>query len=165
MPELNQSELKNKLGSIPELNQSELKNKLAWEPLLKNKLALSPLLNQSELNHRSAFVLLLNQRELKNKLGSVWLLKNRLLNHKLVVTWDPCSEPCPKLDPTRAFKSSDEAVNPLFETFLSWCGLLLTNAMPATLNAKMATNNIALIGTDTVFMFRSKLYMNSCCTF
>jgi hypothetical protein len=142
--------LKNKLESIPELNQSELKNKLAWEPLLKNKLSFVPLLKNNELNQRSALVLLLNQRELKNKLGSVWLLKNRLLNHKLLVAWEPASRPCPTPDPTRALKSSEEAVNPLFET-LSRCGLLLANAMPVILNAKTAMRAIAV----TVFMFRS----------
>ncbi len=145
MPELKNSELKNKLELTPELNQRELKNKLALGPELKNKLALSALLNQRLLNHRSLLTPELNHKELKNKLGSVWLLKNNELNQSWFMTWLSKLEPSPKLDPTRALFSNEETVKPPFWT-LSW-GLLLVNAIPPILKLKIRT----IITAVTVF--------------
>jgi hypothetical protein len=75
------------------------------------------------------------------------------------------NEPCPNWDPTRALKSNEEAVNPLFET-LSRLGLFEASAMPEILNTKIKTKKIAVtFVTDTVFKFGENLCMNSCFTF
>jgi hypothetical protein len=58
-----------------------------------------------------------------------------------------------KFDPTRASVANEETVNPPFET-LSACGLLLTNATPATLMPKATIIAMAV----TVFKIREKLF-------